>query len=90
MKRNIAAIILFILIILAIIGLDGCNTRSPIKNETFKVHFIDTDRDDCKLDVYTIDGCQYIGHLMGSDHDVLTHKGNCTNPIHYSHKDSIK
>lgn len=33
---------------------------------------------------YTIDGCQYIGDIANSDsrRDYLTHKGNCTNPIH--------
>lgn len=31
---------------------------------------------------YEIDGCQYIGSLNGTNHDFLTHKGNCINPIH--------
>lgn len=35
------------------------------------------------LEVYTIDSCQYIGHLTGCNHDVLAHKGDCTNPKHY-------
>ena len=32
---------------------------------------------------YTIDSCQYIGNLgQDSRSNYLTHKGNCTNPIH--------
>jgi len=32
---------------------------------------------------YEIDGCQYIGSLVGGYSDWCTHKGNCTNQIHY-------
>lgn len=31
---------------------------------------------------YTIDSCQYIGSLTGSNCDWASHKGNCNNPIH--------
>lgn len=34
------------------------------------------------LEIYTIDSCQYVGHLDGGESDILTHKGNCNNPIH--------
>jgi hypothetical protein len=35
--------------------------------------------------IYTIDSCEYIGELGGGDSrsDILTHKGNCKNRIHY-------
>jgi hypothetical protein len=33
---------------------------------------------------YNIDGCEYIGEIGGDGrNDILTHKGNCKNPIHY-------
>ena len=34
-----------------------------------------------KTSVVTIDGCQYI-KVDGSYHHTMTHKGDCTNPIH--------
>jgi hypothetical protein len=36
----------------------------------------------CKLEIYEVNGCQYIGYLHGVNNDVLTHMGNCNNPIH--------
>lgn len=37
------------------------------------------------LTEYTIDGCQYLGKLDRDGRECyLTHKGNCTNPIHES------
>ena len=54
-----------------------------------KVHYIKVkDNSNQEYDVsvyeYTIDSCQYIGEI--DIHDTrgcyLTHKGNCTNPIH--------
>jgi hypothetical protein len=32
--------------------------------------------------VYKIEGCEYIGRVYNGHGDFLTHKGNCTNPIH--------
>ncbi len=29
------------------------------------------------IKVYTIDSCEYIGHVVGFKTDILTHKGNC-------------
>jgi len=32
--------------------------------------------------VIKIDGCEYISEGLGLNDAVLTHKGNCSNPIH--------
>lgn len=29
------------------------------------------------INIYVIDGCEYIGTIYGGSADVLTHKGNC-------------
>jgi len=42
------------------------------------------------IEEYTIDGCQYIGYLHGSNCDWCTHKGNCNNPIHKLQKDTLQ
>ena len=35
------------------------------------------------INTYVIDGCEYIGEISGDGrNDILTHKGNCKNPIH--------
>lgn len=36
-----------------------------------------------KLEIYRINGCQYLGSLNLCDWDVITHMGNCDNPRHY-------
>lgn len=33
--------------------------------------------------VVEIDGCQYLRMVTNTNSVLLTHKGNCTNPIHY-------
>jgi hypothetical protein len=30
-----------------------------------------------RFEIYTIDSCEYIGTVTGSNTDVLAHKGNC-------------
>ena len=35
------------------------------------------------LQIYYFNGHQYIGKLTGSNSDVLTHSGECTNSIHF-------
>lgn len=30
-----------------------------------------------EIKIYTIDNCEYIGTIYGSNTDVLSHKGNC-------------
>lgn len=39
-----------------------------------------------ELEVYVIDSCEYIGFVHGGAADILTHKGNCKNPIHYDNR----
>ena len=36
-----------------------------------------------ELGVIVIDSCEYIEYKVTSNGGVLTHKGNCKNPIHY-------
>lgn len=63
----------------ALFMLVGCDTQ--IKRN---VIVPEADRD---LSEYQIDGCTYIGQLRGLHSDFITHKGNCSNPIH---KDTCK
>ena len=39
-----------------------------------------------EIKIYTIDSCEYIGVVIGSRADFLTHRGNCPNKIHYERK----
>lgn len=34
------------------------------------------------LQIYKIDGCEYVAYCLSCDNAVLTHKGDCSNPIH--------
>lgn len=34
------------------------------------------------IEVFRIDSCEYIGSGIGFNSGILTHKGNCSNPIH--------
>lgn len=54
----------------------GCETNVPTKSTTIVIRNVD-------FEIYEIKGCQYLGHIKGANSDVLTHKGNCKNPIHY-------
>lgn len=36
-----------------------------------------------KFQIITIDSCEYIARSIGGNTGLLTHKGNCKNPIHY-------
>lgn len=66
-----------ILLILSIV-LFSCNeTNIQSKDTEFVYSVMGT-----KMQTYTIDSCQYVGHLVGGESDFLTHKGNCNNPIH--------
>jgi hypothetical protein len=40
-----------------------------------------TPRESFKLDVLTIDSCQYLA-FYGERSSVILHKGNCTNEVH--------
>ena len=71
-------------IFLASLLLSSCG---PVPSETKHIeqkHYqLDLPNTSCTITEYTIDGCQYIGGLSGdSRSNYLTHKGNCTNPIH--------
>jgi len=59
------------------IGMMGCNEQNVEKNQTDKVVIYGHN----PLQEIKIEGCQYLfgdwGHAT-----VLTHKGNCNNPIH--------
>lgn len=65
------------IVLIAVIGLTACGQSSikemPQREETWELEsFI----------VFTIDSCQYIGKSIGTQYGILTHKGNCNNPIH--------
>ena len=65
------------IIILATVGLlAGCETKNVSVEETI------TKISGRPISIYVIDSCQYIGNVYGGSGDMLTHKGNCNNPIH--------
>ena len=37
---------------------------------------------DRNIRTYLIDSCEYVGYINMTNSDILTHKGNCKNPIH--------
>lgn len=64
------------LLILAIVIFVGCEVPDSTATHTQKIN-------DRLINTYTIDGCEYIGEIGGDGrNDILTHKGNCKNPIH--------
>ena len=65
-----------ILITLVALGVMGCETRNVDVKST------DTVIRGRPINTYTIDSCEYIGRMIGSNTDVLAHKGNCSNPVH--------
>ena len=61
----------------------SCTSDYPDKHVEQKHYDLDLPNTKCEITEYTIDGCQYLGYLGGdSRSNYLTHKGNCTNPIH--------
>ncbi len=57
----------------------------PVPNETKHVEKKNYYISNLEVSIteYVIDSCQYIGRIGGdSRSNYLTHKGNCTNPIH--------
>lgn len=63
----------FYLILLAAV-VTGCDPVGPQVKDKFN------------NDTYTIvvvDGCQYLTRHKHTPHAIFTHKGNCTNSIHY-------
>jgi len=70
-------------IAIAAIGLASCENIEAVKHVEQTHYQLDLPNQQVVLTEYTIDGCQYIGHLGGdSRSNYLAHKGNCTNPIH--------
>ena len=49
----------------------GCKSKNVTVEETI------TTINGRKMKIYTIDSCEYIGTIHGSNADVITHKGNC-------------
>ncbi len=76
MKYTIIAIVLII---------SSCTSDYPDKHVEQKHYDLDLTDGQFTITEYTIDDCQYIGYLTKGDgrYNYLTHKGNCTNPIHY-------
>lgn len=64
------------LLLLLLIGMMGCEESNVEQNTT--QHIIGCNK---RLNEVTIDGCQYLYGVWGHA-TVLTHKGNCNNPIH--------
>jgi hypothetical protein len=63
--------------------LSGCSSDYPDKHIEQKHYDLYLPNTHSTITEYTIDGCQYLGHLSGDTQtNYLTHKGNCTNPIH--------
>lgn len=55
-------------------------TNVDIKNTEYVIQYGDN-----PLRVVTLDGCEYIYGGTGQS-QMITHKGNCSNPIHYENK----
>jgi hypothetical protein len=67
---------LMIMLIVGIVGLTGCQDKEVSKQSSFKLG-----DSNYKIEIVTIDSCEYIFGPWGSG-AVLTHKGNCKNHIH--------
>jgi hypothetical protein len=72
----------FILAFVAIF-LASCEDTESVKHVEQIRYELDLPNQRVTITEYTIDGCQYIGHVGGDPRsNYLSHKGNCTNPIH--------
>jgi len=72
----------FILTFIAIF-FASCDDIESVKHVEQTHYELDLPNQRVIITEYTIDGCQYIGHLGGDPNsNYLSHKGNCTNPIH--------
>jgi uncharacterized protein YcfL len=58
----------------------GCMSSSDTKAQNTQYWYVDID--DCKFEIVTIENCEYIKNQVHGFRHVLTHKGNCKNPIH--------
>ena len=64
------------MLIILIIGMVSCNERNVPSQKT--EYMINTYG---KVEIVVIDSCEYLYGPWGNA-TVLTHKGNCSNPIH--------
>jgi hypothetical protein len=65
-----------LLALLVLAGITSCSQQNvESKKTTYNVDGYDL------LDLIVVDGCQYLYGDWGNA-TVLTHKGNCNNPIH--------
>jgi hypothetical protein len=64
------------LILMFAVALVSCETKNVTITET------NASVDGRSLKTYQIEGCEYLGYSVGHENGVLTHKGNCKNPIH--------
>jgi len=63
--------------------LASCEDIESVKQVEQKRYELELPNKRVNITEYTIDGCQYIGCLSGDPRsNYLSHKGNCTNPIH--------
>ena len=70
-------------IIAIVFILSSCTSDYPDMQVEQKKYDLNLPNTNTMIVEYTIDGCQYLGYLGGdSRSNYLTHKGNCTNPIH--------
>ncbi len=61
--------------LLLIVLTSSCTTNVSKKTSEYTINGYD-------LSIFEIDGCEYVGMSIGWNNGVLTHKGNCKNPIH--------
>lgn len=61
----------------------SCGKNYETKHITQRKYSLDIPNINAEICEYTIDSCQYLGSITKySQENYLTHKGNCTNPIH--------
>ena len=61
---------LFLVAIIAITGCTQIETNGTVKSGEMEFH------------VVKIGNCEYVGRHLESNSAILTHKGDCSNPIH--------
>jgi hypothetical protein len=72
-----------LILVASIVMLTSCENQESVKSASQTEYTLDFDTYQVDIQEYEIDGCQYLGRLSGDPRSsYLTHKGNCTNPIH--------
>jgi len=67
------------------LGLASCQSPTISHNPntvTTELNCVNQWGSNSRLYIFKINGCEYIGKIAGGNDDVLTHMGNCHNPIH--------